>query len=199
LDSSYKTYERVWIQHIQKGDHYAFEALFKEYYLALTRFAWRFVQCESSAEELVQEVFSELWEKRKELVIEGALRPYLYKAVRNRALNAIRREKREYQYTSQWKENREIMEEMEWNEPGLQQDRVRKVQQLIGEAIEELPTRSKMTYKLHRYDGLTYEEIAEVMNVSVKTVESQMTRTLKLLRKRLSSLLPSLLLMVLAG
>ena len=65
----------------------------------------------------------------------------------------------------------------------------KKIQEAIKNAVENLPERSRMTYKLHRNDGLTYEEIAEVMVVSVKTVESQMTRTLKILRNRLSYLL----------
>ncbi len=68
--------------------------------------------------------------------------------------------------------------------------REQQIRDAITKAVEELPTRSKMTYKLHRYDGLKYEEIAEVMGISVKTVESQMTRTLKILREQLTYLLP---------
>ncbi len=71
--------------------------------------------------------------------------------------------------------------------------RQQQIRDAISKEIEALPPRSKMTYKLHRHDGLTYQEIAEVMDVSVKTVESQMTRTLKRLRKRLSHLLPFIL------
>ncbi|MEX2585366.1 MAG: RNA polymerase sigma-70 factor [Balneolaceae bacterium] len=199
MSNSYRKYERVWIRHIRQGDHYAFEALFKEYYRPLSRFAWRYVESRSGAEELVQDLFADLWEKREELVIEGALRPYLYRAVRNRALNAIKREKRESEYATRWKETIEPVDEMKIEHFESEQERQRRIQQMIGEAIEELPPRSRMTYKLHRYDGLTYEEIAEVMNVSVKTVESQMTRTLQILRKRLSSLLPYLLVTLMVG
>ncbi len=77
--------------------------------------------------------------------------------------------------------------------------REQQIREAIAKAIEELPERSKMTYKLHRYDGLTYPEIADVMGVSVKTVESQMTRTLKMLRERLAWLLPFLVIALTVG
>jgi RNA polymerase sigma-70 factor (ECF subfamily) len=66
----------------------------------------------------------------------------------------------------------------------------------MAKAIEELPPRGKQAFKLHRYDGLTYKEIAQVMDVSVKTVESQMMRTLKKLRASLSHLLPFIVLAI---
>lgn len=188
--------DQFWIENVQKGDERAFEILFKKYYLPLTRFVWRYVNSKAIAEELVQELFAILWEKRDEwdMDTKESIRAYLYKSARNLALNQIKHLKIKDKYDSEWmeqKENPEIDFRDEYRE-----ERIRKA---IAQAIEELPPRGKMTYKLHRYDGLTYEEIADVMDVSVKTVESQMTRTLKILRARLSYLLPFLLIALLAG
>ena len=186
--------DRHWIENIRQGDDESFEFLFKKYYLPLARFAWRYVGSKAIAEELVQELFTNLWEKRGELDTEGSVRSYLYKSVRNLSLNHLKHQDVKNKYDRQWmaqKENPQI----EFRDD----QREKQIREAIAQAIDELPERSKMTYKLHRYDGLTYPEIAEVMDVSVKTVESQMTRTLKILRERLSWLLPFLMIALLAG
>ncbi len=186
--------DRHWIENIRMGDDESFEFLFKKYYFPLARFAWRYVNSKAIAEELVQELFTILWEKRKELNTDGSVRSYLYKSVRNLSLNHLKHQGIKNEYDRQWmedKENPEIKFRDEYRE--------QQIREAIAKAIEELPERSKMTYKLHRYDGLTYSEIAEVMDVSVKTVESQMTRTLKMLRESLAWLLPFLMIVLLAG
>lgn len=185
-----------WVKNIQKGDERAFEILFKKYYLPLTRFTWRYVNSKAIAEELIQELFANLWEKRNdwEMDTEKSIRAYLYKSARNLALNQIKHQKIKEKYDIEWMSRKE--------NPSIEfhdQNREQQIRNAIDQAIEELPARSKMTYKLHRYDGLTYPEIAEVMEVSVKTVESQMTRTLKTLRDRLSYLLPYIIIALLTG
>lgn len=186
--------DQFWIENIQKGDEESFEFLFKKYYLQLTRFAWRYVNSKAVAEELVQEIFTIIWEKRNDLDTTGSVRSYLYKSVRNLSINHLNHHKVKNRYDKQWTSQRENPEIKFHDEI-----REKQIRNAIATAIEELPPRSRMTYKLHRYDGLTYEEISEVMEVSVKTVESQMTRTLKILRERLSYLIPYLLIALLAG
>lgn len=186
--------DQYWIENIQKGDEESFEFLFKKYYLPLTRFAWRHVNSKAIAEELVQEIFTIIWEKRKDLDTTGSVRSYLYKSVRNLSINHLNHQEVKNRYDRQWSSKRENPE-IEFHDE-IREEQIRNA---VATAIEELPPRSKMTYKLHRYDGLTYEEIKDVMGISVKTVESQMTRTLKILRERLSYLLPYLLIALLAG
>lgn len=180
--------EQFWIQNIRNGDERAFEILFKKYYQLLTRFAWRYVKSNAVAEEIVQEVFTELWAGKENWYVSGSLRPFLYKAVKNNCLNYLKHQKIKHQYDAEW-----VDETIYPEKPVYDECREQEIRTAIRDAVEELPIRSKMTYKLHRHDGLTYSEIAEVMDVSVKTVESQMSRTLKILRKRLSYLLPFLL------
>jgi RNA polymerase sigma-70 factor (family 1) len=172
------------LQDIRQSNTAAFEELFKKYYMPLTRFAWRYVNCKAIAEEMVQELFADLWEERITWEVEGSLRAYLYSSIRNRSLNHLKHQKVKQKYDPLWMEEKE--------NPTIKFEdhrREEEIREAIKNAIEELPPRSKMTYKLNRYDGLTYQEIAEVMDVSIKTVESQMTRTLKILRGKLSYLL----------
>lgn len=183
-----------WIALIREGDEDAFEWLFREYYQQLTRFAWRYVKSKAVAEEIIQDVYSDIWENRGELSLADSMRPYLYKVVRNRSLNHLKHEEVKNRYDRQWLDQKETPMIKYKDDQREQQIRV-----AINKAIEELPPRSKMTYKLHRHDGLTYEEIADVMDVSVKTVESQMTRTLKILRDQLAYLLPFLIAALLVG
>lgn len=175
-----------WAKNFQKIDERTFKMLFEKYYPLLTRFVWRYVNSKAVAEGLIQELFTILWEKRNELDMktEISIRSYMYRSARNLALNHLKHQKIKDKYDSIWankKENPKIEYKENYNEI--------RIQKTIEHAIEQLPTRSKMVFKLSKYDGLTYEEIALVMNISVKTVESQMTRTLKKLRLELSHLL----------
>ncbi|MEX0660604.1 MAG: RNA polymerase sigma-70 factor [Balneolaceae bacterium] len=196
FDSHNHYEDEFWIENIQKKDERSFEILFKKYYLPLTRFVWRYVDSKAIAEELVQELFTILWEKREEWNVdtEKTIRSYLYKSARNLALNQLKHQEIKEKYDSEWMNQKE--------HPSIKyRDEIREhqISTAISRAIEELPPRSKITYKLHRHDGLTYTEIAEVMGVSVKTVESQMTRTLKTLREQLSYLLPFFAIAMMAG
>lgn len=178
--------EQKWIEKIQKGNKQAFERLFKEYYFELSRFAWRYVESKAVAEELVQDVFADIWEERTEWQPSNT-KAYLFSVVRNCAVDYIRKQQVRQKYNSK------LVDEKKPATINMENKKeTKQIRTAIKAEVEALPARSKMTFKLHRYDGLTYREIAEVMDVSVKTVESQMTRTLKRLRKRLSHLLTHL-------
>lgn len=179
--------EENWISRIRQGNEQAFEKMFKEYYMPLTRFSWRYVKSEAVAEELVQEVFSRIWADHENWNPDGTLRSYLYIAVKHRSLDHLKHKKVQQKYNPQW-EGQGSAAYINYKDPR----REKQIKKAIAKAVEELPPRSKMTYKLNRCDGLTYREIADVMDVSVKTVESQMTRTLKKLRERISELLPAI-------
>lgn len=185
---------KVWTEAVRRGNKQAFEELFKEYYFLLTRFAWRSVKSKAIAEELVQDVFAQIWEERTTWAPSGSVKAWLYKAVKHRSLDHLKHQKVRQQYDPQWMD--------QYSNPIIEFEddyREKQIREALQRAIEELPPRSRMTYKLHRLDGLTYQEIAQVMDISVKTVESQMTRTLKMLRNRLSNLLALLLTIVLGN
>lgn len=169
---------------IRKGDKRAFENLFLRFYENLCNFAWRFTSSMHVSEELVQDVFLNIWESRKNLDPKKNIKSYLFSSVRNRALNYINHEELVREYN----------EQIGWlnRSPSRQHHELDKESEFIKaarKAIEDLPEGARNIYKLSRKEGLTYREIAEVMEISEKTVESQMSRALKLLRKSLSDYL----------
>lgn len=174
--------EKQIVRRINEGDETAFEQLFKTYYFKLSRFAWRYVDSKTIAEELVQAVFADIWEERKEWQ-PLKIKTYLFGAVRNRAIDHIRHQKVRQKHDPKWREEKSRV--TTGSEDKKQKKKIRKA---IKSEVEALPSRSRMTFKLHYFDGLTYQETADIMEVSVKTVESQITRGLKQLCDRLSYL-----------
>ena len=180
--------ELEWLSAIREGDEAAFKLLFNRYYFSLTRFAWRYTKSEAIAEELVQDLFTEIWEQRQTWTVYGRLRPFLYRVMKEKSLNYLKHIKVKQTYDVRWMEH--WVESIILPEEEDKEEQMQLFRQALIRAIEDLPPRCKMIYKLHKYDGLTYQEIAEVMDISKKTVESQMTRAIKLLRKRLTHGMP---------
>ncbi|WP_372634396.1 RNA polymerase sigma-70 factor [Fodinibius sp.] len=175
---------KVWIINIKGGDRKAFEKLFLRFYEPLCQFSWQFTHSRHISEELVQEVFMAVWKSRKTLDPQKDIKSYLYQSVRNKALNYIEHEQlaEEYNREIEWLSPAPVTQKHHYGEKSQFEKAAKK-------AIEHLPDRARQIYKLSRKDGLTYREIADVMDISVKTVESQMSRALKILRNSLSQYL----------
>jgi RNA polymerase sigma-70 factor (ECF subfamily) len=164
---------------LARGNEKAFEIIFKRYYQALCLFSRQFLEDDEQAEEAVQDIFVKIWEKRFSLSIETSLEHYLFRAVRNHCFNQLQRRKIKKRYAKEMLENleREIKTEEYYLEPDI------KIK--IDEAIGLLPPKRKKIFRLSREEGLKYKEIAEQMNLSIKTVEAQMGLALKFLREKL--------------
>lgn len=149
----------------------------------LIHFVRRYVGDTQIAENIVQDVFLKIWLNRSDLNPSLNIKTYLYTAVKNQALNHLRHA----EVVQRNAENLRPMNgpvrtpEDEWHEQELIAS--------IQKAIEELPEKCRIIFSMSRYDHLTYAEIAEIQNISIKTVETQMGRALKHLRKRLIHLL----------
>lgn len=181
---------------IQRGDKRAFRIIFESYYNQLLRFAYRYVYIESAAEGVVQDVFLWIWENRKTWNVEGKLKTYLFRAVKHRAIDHWRWKSTHDKYVEQYAE----ILNTRWTKP--EEVREEKEEEFIlaaRKAIEELPEKSRLVYKLNRLEGLTYREIAEVLEVSPKTVESHMSKALRILRKQLSNFLHILSFLIFFG
>jgi RNA polymerase sigma-70 factor (ECF subfamily) len=168
--------EQRWVERIREGDEEAFEEMFYAYYPRLCGFAERYVDSTDIARGVVQDVFLKIWERRTEWILLGGLKPYLYQAVRNQALNYIERRDRIVEMHDQ--QSREVratdsQEELYGKE----------LAGAIWDAIDELPRRRRMAFVLHRQHGLSYEQVGQVMGITAKTVENQIGRALKYLRK----------------
>lgn len=177
--------ENEWIRRIKKDDRKAFEALYRFYYPRLTQFAFRYVNSKQIAEDLVHNVFYEVWMHRARLKPQGTLRSYLYTAVRNQAFKLLEK-KKVRNFTNPVEllslKNEEINPEQKLSSKELEK--------AIIEAVKQIPERRRQIFLMHREDHLTYAEIAEVLGISIKTVETQMSRSLKFLRHELAEYLP---------
>ncbi len=166
-------------QKCRKDDINAFETLFRKYYANLSRYALALVRDAGAAEEIAQDFFSHLWEKRQQLEIKQAVSSYFYQAVRNRCLNHFRRSKR-----------------LDVLDDGLPLPAVpepdiafQDLQQALRQAIAGLPERCREIFLLSREQNLSYREIAEKLHLSIKTVENQISIALEKLRKELQPFL----------
>jgi RNA polymerase sigma-70 factor (ECF subfamily) len=164
---------------LKEGDERAFQVLFKKYYSAMCHFARQFVNDSELAEETVQDMFVKIWEKRTSLNIESSVKHYLFRSIRNQCLNQIQHEKIKKQYASMVLESahQDIDPEHYYIEVGLIQR--------IEMSIDTLPPKRQEIFRLSREQGMKYKEIAETLNISVKTVEAQMGLALKHLRDEL--------------
>jgi RNA polymerase sigma-70 factor (family 1) len=167
---------------VRQGNVPAFSFLFNKYYQSLYQFAGRFVKDAQSAEDLVQDVFVRLWTNRKELQITSSLKSYLHVSVKNQALNYIRREKK-LQFSEDYTDDR-----IQFVTTPEDQVIEKEMITTVHEAIEKLPKQCRVIYLMKRYDGLNYQEIAGILNISVNTVKTQLKRALKTLLTRLTYL-----------
>jgi len=165
-------------------DRRAFEELFKSYFVPLISFSKRILLSEDDAREVVHQVFINLWEKWNETDHTTSLKSYLFTSVRNRSLNVIRDRKK---FTSE-----EVPEQTgEWDVSALLE--AMELEEKIRGAIAVLPGKCREIFELNRFDGLRYNEIANRLGISVKTVENQMSKALKILRDQLAKYLTILL------
>ncbi|MGV8137849.1 MAG: RNA polymerase sigma-70 factor [Mangrovibacterium sp.] len=168
---------------IRKGDIKAFDLLYHTYSQKLYGFAFSMLKNHDDAKEIVQDTFLKIWEKREMINPASSLQAFLFSVSYHTAIDLIRKRFKDDQYLtylqSQFHENESITIE----EPAYYQELIRILNKVIG----ELPEQRKKIYLLSREEGLNHKEIAEKLNISVKTVENQITLALKTIRKQLIS------------
>ena len=162
----------------------AFEELFKTYYKPLCSYARYYLKDPDESEEVVQGMFMQLWEKKDSTRITTSVKSYLYSSVRNNCLNRIkhmkiRSEHREHVLKNSDKSSDTVMDKVIGKE----------LEQQITSAIEGLPEQCGLIFRLSRHGDLKYAEIAEHLDLSVKTVENQMGKALRVLREKLNAYL----------
>lgn len=172
------------LERLRQGDERAFDEIFRSWYPGLVRSAESLVRSRAIAEEIVQDVMLELWRRRESLARESSPQAYLFQSTRNRALNHLRHERVE-------KRGRPFAagrSEIDAPAPALLVEE--EIEVALREAVAVLPDRCREVFELSRVQGLKYLEIAELLGISVKTVEAQMGKALRLLRERLAQWLP---------
>jgi RNA polymerase sigma-70 factor (ECF subfamily) len=172
--------EEVLIDRLQEGDQTAFELLFRFYYPGLVVFAKQIVFDNDEAEEIVQEFFVQLWTGHKNIKKSSSLKNYFFVSVKNRAFNFLKREQIKSKTIEDLKQL--VKEDMLYN-PDLFV--VSELQDQINDAFKKLPKRTCEIFLLSRIEGLTNSEIATRLDLSKRTVETQNSNALKILRKEL--------------
>ena len=163
----------------RSGDTEAFSFLFKKYYQPLFRFAGRFLQDYQLADQVVQNVFVDLWLKREQLEIRSSFKSYLYQMTRNQALNHLKKEAK----TISLEKASNVPESTDKNPENILVEKEFSI--AVHKAIEKLPAKCRQIYVMKRYDQLTSEEVGQILNISVNTVKTQMKRALKSLLDQL--------------
>lgn len=164
----------------ETDDQHAYHELFKRYYQALCGYAYKLTGSRATAEEIGSDVMLKVWTKRLELNIQASLKSYLFTAVRNRCIDHFRKKMREPQETEP------VVRPDPADRYTPETDMVyQETHRLIEAAISRLPTKGQHIFRLSREEGLRYWEIAEQLNISVKTVETHIRRGLHVLVKDL--------------
>ena len=179
------------VEALKAGDETAFEMIFRTYYPALCNYAFTYVRDKDEAEEIVQSCFLNVWEKRGSIDIHTSLKSYLYAMVRNAGLNRLKHEKIREKHAA------EVLVTSETSSESVSQKiHASELETRIMEAMEKLPTQCRLVFKLSRFEELKYAEIAEQLNISIKTVENQIGKALKIMREQLSDYLPLIFLLI---
>ncbi len=172
-------------------DKVSFETLFKTYFKPLTAFSYKFVNDVDEAKSIVHDVYIKLWEKRDEIDLSKSVKSYLYTSVNNRSLNFIRDNKK-------FSKNETVYDNLSNIDANIEDVlAAEEIQNKIDAVLNKLNSKVKRIFELSRYEGKKYKEIAEEMNLSVKTVETHMSTALKELRKYLKEYLTIIVFLIL--
>ena len=165
-------------------DERAFEQVFKQHYKPLHAYAFTLLKDDAAAEEMVQNVFCKLWERQDGLHITGSIAAYLYRAVHNESLNYLKHQKVRTEHSLR------VSYHMDGRgESATRTVRMKELEEKLRTALNELPEGCRTVFQLSRFEELKYSQIAEVLGISIKTVENQMGKALKLLRTQLAEFL----------
>jgi len=166
---------------LAKSDRDAFRELFEELHVILIRFCWRYTKNDETSQDIVQDVFVKIWDKRETLDPDKSLLALMYTMVRNRALNIAR--------DSHYSDGVDADEIVTEHTPGPD-DQVEfdMLEKNVERWIDELPARRRQAFKLSRFEGLTHAEIAQIMNLTTRTVNTHVMLALRDLRLKLQAM-----------
>ena len=154
-----------------------FEKLYKRFQPSLTNYAFYLTRSSEDAIEIVNDVFLSVWSKQNRLTLDHSLKTYLYTAVKNRSINYIKKNKLETVFDDQL----DTLSDFKADKSLLQKEQ----QIIIEQIMNNLPPKCKQVFSMSRVDQLSNKEIASLLDISIKTVEAQITKALKIFRKKL--------------
>lgn len=169
----------------------AFEKVFKSHFKNLHAYACTIVKDDIIAEEMVQNVFFKIWERKGQLNIQSSLTAYLYRAVYHESLNHLKHQKVKMAYQSY-----ATYQMSHQTDNASKKVLLGELEQQLNRAMSELPEQCRTIFQMSRFEELKYQEIADRLGLSIKTVENQMGKALKQLRLKLIDFLPLIILIL---
>ena len=162
---------------LKSGGEVAIDIMFKKYYIYLCRVVMRIIPDPILAEDLVQDVFYDIWRKREKLNIKSTLQGYLKRAAVNKTLNYIRDKKMDFN------DIEKIPETVEKSVNALEDIQTRELEKKIHKAIENLPEKCRIVFCLSRFEDMSHQQISDELGISKKTIENHISKALRILRK----------------
>lgn len=167
---------------LKKGDTRAYQTIFDMYYMRLFSYVNTYTKNDSNTEDIVQETFIKLWNNRGNINVDSSILAFLHKIAYNIFIDSYRKGKRQQNLLDA------LSYEATTNSIEVEEDTTnqRKIE-IVRRSIEELPPRCQEIFKLSKYEGLRYTEIAETLNISIKTVEAQMGKAFSYIRQQVKN------------
>ena len=175
---------------LKQGNEEAYKKVFTTYYRALHQYAFTIIPDEAVAEETVQNVFFKLWMRKDKLDMLLSLKAYLYKSIHNECMDQLKKRKHLDLFASHVLHNNKNQVSAE---DAGRRISMSELEKKLQKALNDLPGECRTIFKLSRFEGLRYQQIADHLGLSIKTVESQMGKALKRLRVSLAEFLPLLI------
>lgn len=169
------------IKKLKEGDSQSFDFLFNKYYKDLVHFCNVFLKDQSNSEDIVQDIFFHLWENREKLSIERSLKSYLMTAAKNNCFEELKHQEVVRTHQDYVTNHNDIID-YDTEHYLLYSE----LNERLQDAMQKLPEDMSSIFEMNRFKNLKYREIAEKMNISVRTVENKISKTLELLRKQLT-------------
>ncbi|HJU72872.1 MAG TPA: sigma-70 family RNA polymerase sigma factor [Gemmatimonadaceae bacterium] len=171
---------------IRAGDAQTLESMFRAHGDTLRRFAYRFVRSRDAAAEVVQDVFCNVWRAREQFALQDEPVAYLFSATRNRALDVLARESVRRRWYDEWCVEQLHPATRQHAKSTDEDAHLGELHLAIEDALGRMPARRQLVCRLRWKDGLTPREIADQLQIALKTVETQISRGLRDLRRRLN-------------
>ena len=178
--------EDITLAQLKRGDHQTFSRLFNLYHRDLVLYAGRYLPDLETCEDIVQDVFLKIWHIRDRLEISVPLRVYLISAVRNSCLNEIKRRRIIYDTT---------IDSLTWMPERVEEEDVlySELREQFQQALQQLPALYRQAFEMNRFQNKKYQEIADMLGVSKRTIEVRIGKALAFLRNHLKEYLPMIL------
>lgn len=177
--------ERTIVELLCTHPEAAMERIFLEYYSVVLLAIVRIVVQKQIAEDLAQDVMYDFWRNHEKIQINTSLKAYLKRAAVNKSLNFVRDNKMRWDNEEDLRSVKSVLPD------GRQQLEQQELQRRVDLAIDALPAKCRLVFVLSRFEEMTYQEIADQLGISIKTVENQISRALRILRRELQTILPN--------